>query len=87
MEHLLAKIAAIKENVVSHHEMMMMADVRAWRKETDQEEMEANPEEIESELEHPEVPTEEAAVETFRTQKKRHRSRHVASGPHEKLKE
>jgi hypothetical protein len=31
MEHLLAKIATIQENV-SRHEMMM-ADVRAWRKE------------------------------------------------------
>jgi hypothetical protein len=71
MEHLLAKIAAIQENVVSHHEKMM-ADVRAWRKEmkTDREEMEANPEEIESESKYLEVPTEEAAVETFRTLKK-----------------
>jgi hypothetical protein len=31
--------------------------------------MEANPEEIESESEYSEVPTEEAAVETFRTRR------------------
>jgi hypothetical protein len=70
MEHLLDKIAAVYGNVASHHEKMM-ADIRTWRKEmkADGEAMEArlgkieaNPEETQSESEHPDVPKEEAVV-------------------------
>jgi hypothetical protein len=32
MEHLLAKLVAMQEVVVSHHEEMM-AEIRAWQKE------------------------------------------------------
>jgi hypothetical protein len=32
MEHLLAKIGAMQENVVSHHEKIMV-EMRAWQKE------------------------------------------------------
>jgi hypothetical protein len=61
---------------------MMMADVRAWRKE-----MKANPEEIESESEYRDIPTEEAAVENFRTLKKLHKNQLLVSGRHGKSKE
>jgi hypothetical protein len=58
-----------------------------WRKETlaDREasktmDLKANPEDMKSEMEHWEVPTEEAAVKSLGTMKKRHRSRHLAAG-------
>jgi hypothetical protein len=41
---------------------------------------EPNPEDMESEVEHREVPTEEAAVKSSRTMKKWHRDRHLAPG-------
>jgi hypothetical protein len=74
--------------VVSHHEKMM-ADMRTWRKEmeTDGEVMEAclgkteaNPEETESESEHPEIPEKEAEVEIFGALKKPQGGRHLAVG-------
>jgi hypothetical protein len=44
------------------------------------ESKELNPEDIESELEYREVPTEKAAVKSSRAMKKRHRGRHLAAG-------
>jgi hypothetical protein len=44
------------------------------------ESKEPNPEDMESEVEHREVPTEEAAVKSSGTMKKRHRGRHLAAG-------
>jgi hypothetical protein len=41
---------------------------------------EPNPEDMESEVERREVPTEEAAVKSSGTMKKRHRDRHLAAG-------
>jgi hypothetical protein len=80
-EMLMAKLDA-------HHERMR-ASVNAWRRETtacqeatetNQENMEANPEEIKPVAEHEEVSKEEAAVETGRALKKRPRIRHLAAG-------
>jgi hypothetical protein len=48
---------------------------------------EANPEEKEPESEHPEVSKEEAAVQIFRTLKKRQGGRHLAEGLRGKPKE
>jgi hypothetical protein len=42
--------------------------------------LEANPEEIESKLEHEELPNEEAKVETFGALKEWYRDRHLAKG-------
>jgi hypothetical protein len=41
---------------------------------------EPNPEDMQSEVEHREVPMEEAAVKSLRTMKKWHRGRHLAAG-------
>jgi hypothetical protein len=38
-----------------------------------------NPEDLESEVEHREVPTEEAALKSSGTMKKRHRGRHLGA--------
>jgi hypothetical protein len=46
-----------------------------------------NPEDMESEVEHQEVPMEEAAVISSGTIKKRHRGRHLAAGQHGEPKE
>jgi hypothetical protein len=43
---------------------------------------ELNPEDMESEVEHVELPTEEASVKCSGTVKKRHRGRHLAAGLH-----
>jgi hypothetical protein len=45
------------------------------------------PEDMESEVEHREVPTEEAAVKSSGTMKKRHRGRHIAAGRRSEPKE
>jgi hypothetical protein len=45
-----------------------------------QDSKEPSPEDMASEVERREVPTEEAAVKSSRTMKKRHRGRHVAAG-------
>jgi hypothetical protein len=73
----------------AHHERMR-ASVDAWRKETTacQEATEACLEkakgptsvEMKSVSVHKEVPEEDAAVETGRELKKRHRGRHIAAG-------
>jgi hypothetical protein len=42
--------------------------------------LETNPEKMQSEVEHREVPMEEAAVKSSETMKKRHRGRHLAAG-------
>jgi hypothetical protein len=87
MEYLLANIYTMHEKIVTHYEEIM-ADMRAWRKamkayqeaaEAYPEEMEANPEEIKSVVVHEEVPKEEAAMKTFRTQE-RYGNRHLAVG-------
>jgi hypothetical protein len=44
------------------------------------ESKELNPEDMECEVEHLEVPTEETAVKSLETTKKRHRGRHLAAG-------
>jgi hypothetical protein len=48
---------------------------------------ELNSEDMESEAEHREVPTEEAAVKSSGTMKKQHRGRHPAAGRRGELKE
>jgi cell envelope opacity-associated protein A len=88
MEHLLTKRGAMQENVVCHHEKVVV-EMRAWRKEmkADQEaveaypeKMEANPEEMKSVVVHEGVPKEEAAVKTLRALKKRHGDQRLAVG-------
>jgi hypothetical protein len=48
---------------------------------------ELSPEDMESEVEHREVPTEEATAKSSGTMKKRHRGRHLAAGRHGEPKE
>jgi hypothetical protein len=48
---------------------------------------ELNPEDKESEVEHQEVPTEEATVKSSGTMKKQHRGRYLAAGRHREPKE
>jgi hypothetical protein len=48
---------------------------------------ELNPEDMESEVEHREVPMEEAAVKSLGTMKERKRGRHLAAGRHRESKE
>jgi hypothetical protein len=57
-------------------------NMRTCRKETTafQKATEANPEEIQSEAVHREVPKEEAAEKSSGVLKKRHRGRHLAAG-------
>jgi 2-iminoacetate synthase ThiH len=63
MEHLLAKIRALQEKMVSHQKEIM-ADMRAWQKEMEPypDKMEANPEEMMSVGVHEEVAEEEANI-------------------------
>jgi hypothetical protein len=48
---------------------------------------ELNPEDMKSEMEHQEVPMEEAAVKSSRTMKKWHRGQHLAAGRYGEPKE
>jgi hypothetical protein len=48
--------------------------------------LEANPEELKSVVEHQEVPKEEAAVKTVRAQKEQYGNQHLAVWHHQQLK-
>jgi hypothetical protein len=88
----LARTEANQEEIIvkmDTHQESMRASINAWRKETTacQEAMEAcldskEPTSLEvvSEVEHEEVPKEEAAVKTVGALKKRHLDRHLAIG-------
>jgi hypothetical protein len=54
--------------------------VEACLGEKEAMDLEVNPEEIESKVEHEEVPKEEATVETFGALKEQYRDRHLAVG-------
>jgi hypothetical protein len=78
-EEMLARLEAMIQNnhdkmmarLDAHHERMMarmdsqVEKVEACQEKTETMDLEANPEEIGSESEHQEVPSEEAAVKTF----------------------
>jgi hypothetical protein len=66
----------------AHHERMM-----ACLGKTEAMDLEANPEEMQSEAEHLEVPKEEAAVKSSGIPKKWHKGQNVAAGHHQKPKE
>jgi hypothetical protein len=69
------KLVARNAELDAHHERMM-----ACLGKTDVTDLKANPEEMQSESEHREVPKEYAAVKPVRGRKKRHRGRHLAAG-------
>jgi hypothetical protein len=75
-EEMLAKLDA-------HHERMMarmdsqLEKMEACLEKTEAMDLEANPEERESEAVHDEVPKEEAAVETFGALKEQYRDQHL----------
>jgi hypothetical protein len=79
IEHLMARINAMQEMMVSHHKEMMASmrdqqkEMKANREVTDTENMEKNPEEMESEVEHEDVPKEEVTVEAMK-----YRGQHLA---------
>jgi hypothetical protein len=90
---------AMQETMYANH-AEIMAEIRAWRKEkADQEamkaclgkteatDMEANPEEIVSKMEHEKVPKEDAIVKSAGGLWKRHRGRNLAAERHQKLEE
>jgi hypothetical protein len=87
-----AKMDATREKMDAETKAVrdrMEANMNAWREETMSCQVmteaclgskELNPEEMESESEHREVPTEEAAGKSAGTMKKRHRGRHLDAG-------
>jgi hypothetical protein len=68
----------------AHHERMMartnsqLEKMEACLGKTKAMDLETNPEETESEVEHEEVPKEDTAVETFEALKERYRDQHLA---------
>jgi hypothetical protein len=85
MERLLAKIGAMQEKMVSHHEEIM-EEMRVWWKEmkayrdaseVHSQKMEASPEEMKSVAVHEEVLKEEALVNIVGTLKERYRDQHL----------
>jgi hypothetical protein len=86
MKSMLEKMDAETE---ATRDKRMEANMNAWREETLScqvttaaclDSQEPNPEDMKSEVEHREVPTEEAAVKSTGTMMKRHRGRHLAAG-------
>jgi hypothetical protein len=78
-QHLKEEMGASQEMLAkldAHHERMMarmdsqLEKMEACLGKTEATDLKANPEEIESEVEHEEVPKEESAVETFGALKK-----------------
>jgi hypothetical protein len=65
--------ASLASRIDVHHEKMM-----AYLGKTEATDLKANPEEMQSEAEHREVPKEHATVEAGRAPNKRHRSRNLA---------
>jgi hypothetical protein len=57
-----------------------LEEMEAMDLESNREKMEPYPEKMESEVEHWEVPMEEAAVKSSGTMKKRYRGWHLAAG-------
>jgi hypothetical protein len=76
MDAIQEMLAKVEAKVEAHHERMVAKmDIQLEKMEaclgaTEAVDLEANPEEIESEVEYEEVPKEEAAVETFRALEK-----------------
>jgi hypothetical protein len=100
MAEIMAKMdtetAAIRARTKARQDKMMEAYLNACRKETVtcQETIEAHlgckepsPKEMESQVEHREVPMEEAAVKSSRVMKTQHRGQHLAAGRRREPKE
>jgi hypothetical protein len=76
-EEMLAKMETNQERMMDKMDLQPVK-LEACLGKTGATDLETNPEEIESEAEHKEVPKEEAAVKTVRALKKRHGDRHIA---------
>jgi hypothetical protein len=81
-EEMKAQIGTLLSRIDAQHERLI-----AWLGTTEPADLEANPEEMQSEAEHREVPKKHAAVKPVRELRKRHRGRKVAAERRRKPKD